>query len=131
MKYPVKNVLIIEEKNQFKMLLLHLLTPFLIIIGSLSFLSLPLLTMFFVTLSFFLSLSLPPAHHCYRIAWMSSTFSRIRPAAPTAHCGSARHRWSDGSWRVSSPESSWSGTFTQTSKTWRRKRKKRTGVKQQ
>lgn len=61
---------------------------------------------------------------------MSSMFSRIRRAVQMTRCGSAPRRWSDGSWRASSPESSWSGTFTQTDSTWRTTGRKRTGVKQ-
>lgn len=74
--------------------------------------------------------SLPPAQRCYGSASMSSTFSRIRRAVRMTRCGSAPRRWSDGSWRASSPESSWSGTFTQTGSTWRTTGTKRTGVKQ-
>lgn len=74
--------------------------------------------------------SLPPAQRCYGSASMSSTFSRIRRAVRMTRCGSAPRRWSDGSWRASSPESSWSGTFTQTGSTWRTTGRKRTGVKQ-
>lgn len=72
----------------------------------------------------------PTARRRCRIALTSSTSSPIRPAARTARCGSAPRRWSDRPWRASSPGSFWSGTFTQTSDTRRKTRRKGTGLRQ-
>lgn len=67
----------------------------------------------------------PPARRCCGRASTSSTLRQIPPAASRGRCGSPPRRWSDTFSRPFSPESSWSGTFTQT----RIRRTKRTGTR--